>query len=140
MKPVPPRISQSAPEETAWFGGPVDRLTMSLRVAAPETEWSHVSGVLGCQPDAERGMWRIEASKRLDGNLDAQLEALLSRVSSDPGVWKTLASRWKVDIFCGVFQERTNRGISLSPESMRMLSERGIPIGFDIYSPDESQA
>jgi len=39
-----------------------------------------------------------------------------------------------VDIFCGVFLDDWNRGFDLPPQVLKMLSDRGITIGFDIYS------
>jgi hypothetical protein len=140
VKPVPNEVLKAGPEGTVWFGGPVDRMKMSLRVSAKEPDWAEVSGLVGCGPDPGRGVWRVEAAASLDGNLDAQLAALLKRVTSDLAAWATLRSRWKVDVFCGLFLERPNRGVSLSAESMRLLSDRGISIGFDIYAPDDSRA
>src|SRR4051812_42302753 len=108
MKPVPNVIRDSAPEGTVWFGGPGDRLTMSLRVHAKEADWSKVSTLLGCQPDGKRGAWLLEAPPRLDGDMDAQVEQLISRTSTDLSAWAEVASIWRVDIFCGLFLERQN--------------------------------
>jgi hypothetical protein len=140
MKPVLNAITDSAPDGTAWFGGPVDRLTMSLRVRATEPDWPEVNKILGCSSDARRGLWRIEAAARLDGDLDAQLRELLSRVHADSQAWSGVQKRWGVDVFCGLFLERPNRGVSLSNASLRSLSDRNLTIGFDIYAPDARQA
>jgi hypothetical protein len=60
---------------------------------------------------------------------------ILSRLSSDLAAWRQVTSEYKVDLFCGLFLERANRGVSLEPETMRRLADRGIRFGFDIYAP-----
>jgi hypothetical protein len=41
--------------------------------------------------------------------------------------------RRKVDIFCGPFLESSNRGFGISPEVSKLLSDRYLDIGFDLY-------
>jgi hypothetical protein len=113
---------------------------MSLRVRATERDWPEVDKILGCSSDVPRGLWRIEVAARLDGDLDAQLKELLSRVHADSQAWRGVQKRWGVDVFCGLFLERPNRGVSLSNASLRSLSDRNLTIGFDIYAPDALQA
>jgi len=139
LKPVPPQIAASAPEGTAWFGGPVDRIKISLRVLRSEpSDHLEISTLLQCQPDYAKGVWKIHGNEILDGNLDAEIRLLLNRLTSDLNNWKSVTARWKVDLFCGLFLERANRGVQLSPESLGLLSERCISLGLDIYAPDEN--
>ena len=55
-------------------------------------------------------------------------------MTDDPVVWHNLASRFDVDIFCGLFLECFNRGFNVSPELMERLAGCRIRLEFDIYS------
>lgn len=61
---------------------------------------------------------------------------VLGRVTSNFRVWKQLHADYRVDLVCGVFLGSTNQGLVLAPETMRMLTKRGLSIGFDIYAPE----
>ena len=135
MKPVPPEIASSAPEGTEWFGGAVDRSTMTLRVHCGAEQRARVSRLLGLEPSEVRRSLRLSAPDSANSDLDAQVEWILSRLSSDLAAWRQVTSECKVDLFCGLFLERTNRGVTLEPETMRKLADRGIHLGFDIYAP-----
>jgi len=142
MKPVPEHIIASGPLGTIWFGGAVDRSTMTLRVMAKvrgeSVNKTEVSSALGCEPDREnRKSWCLHGPEKEDSNLDSQIEWLLGRVSSDLETWKMITANYRVDIFCGLFMQRTNRGTSLSAKTMMELGTRGIEIGFDIYAPEK---
>ena len=43
---------------------------------------------------------------------------------------------YRVDLFCGLFLERPNRGVTLMPKTMTEIGVRGIKLGFDIYAPE----
>ena len=137
MKPVPPEVLGSGPAGTDWYGGAVDRIAMSLRVHAPVSQFDRICELLACPGEPNQRNSGLHASEVDDGDTDRQLSTLLARCSSDVGAWQMVSSQWKVDLFCGLFLERPNRAVSLSVTSMRLLSERGIEIGFDIYSPEK---
>lgn len=137
MKPVPPQVIASGPAGTVWYGGAVDRVKMSLRVHTTGDERDEVARLLGCAPENRKRHWTIGAPVSHDGGFDAQLSALLAKCTSDLSVWQNVASRWKIDLFCGLFLERPNRGLSIGVEALQQLTERGIELGFDIYSPDD---
>lgn len=134
MKPVPPEIASSAPEGTEWFGGAVDRSAMTLRVHCPPDQREAVSLLLGHEPGEGQRSWRLSAPDSANADLDTQVEWILSRLSSDLAAWRQVTSKYKVDLFCGLFLERANRGVTLEPETMRKVADRGIQLGFDIYA------
>lgn len=140
MKPVPPTIVASAPEGTQWFGGAVDRSCLTLRVAGPGVDRDEISALLGHAPDREAKHWALHAPESSDGDLDSQVEWILSRVTQDLAIWRDLTQRFKIDLFCGLFLERPNRGVSLRPETLGQIAGRGILLGFDIYAPDHPKA
>jgi hypothetical protein len=88
---------------------------------------------LGAEQTASTGRWLLQAAPRQPGDLDSQLVALLSSLTPDPEVWRSLVARFKADIFCGLFIKEMNEGLSLRPETLEMIGSRGLPLGFDIY-------
>jgi hypothetical protein len=140
MKSVPPEIEKLGTTGTAWFGGPADLLRISLRVHALGEERAEVSRLLGRAFEPTGKYWRVTTPEVSDGDLDAALSSLLATLNPDLATWRAVTSKWSVNIFCGVFLERPNRGIELGVEAMRLLSERGIRLGFDIYAPDGSKS
>ena len=84
-----------------------------------------------------------EISRRLvvpthePGNLDMQIRELLDKVTSDLEVWRDLVHTYRVDLFCGLFMESGNDGVTLSPTSLAALGQRGIELQLDIYGPVE---
>ena len=135
-----------APEGTTWFGGPVDRWKVALRVYGEELDPDGISALLGCEPSSavrrgtpfpKSGRWILEIdSKDCDENddVDNSLRMLLARLPSDPDVWVSLANSHRVDVFCGLFLNSPNRGFEISAEVSRLLVDRGLHIGFDLYS------
>lgn len=129
----------------------VSRSKVSLRVFGENLVPDEVSSLLHCQPTQswckgqvsssgqhvrKNGAWflRVEASE--PENLDGQLASLFARMTSDPEAWATLAQRFDVDLFCGLFLASSNEGLSISPDILRQLGERGIEFSLDIYGPD----
>jgi len=142
MKPVPPHIVGSGPPNTEWFGGAVDRSTMTLRVMAKirseSVDKTEISRVLGCDSDVTKWrLWSLSAPDKEEADLDSQVEWILSRVIGDLSAWKAITEAYRVDIFCALYLERSNRGVTLAPKTMAALSARGIEIGFDIYAPEK---
>ena len=89
----------------------------------------------GTVKTARSGMWQLKSLDREPEDLDGQIREILGQLTTDLNVWKSLASRYKMDLFCGLFMECSNEGMNLSPESLLELGSRGIKIGFCIYAP-----
>ena len=88
-------------------------------------------------------MWRIIASKQSPENLDGQVEEILSQLTDDISVWKNLGSRFRLNLFCGLFMKDSNESMDISFKTLMALGQRGITIGLDIYAPtieDSKQA
>ena len=108
---------------------------MTLRINCETSECEVVSELVGCTSDSPK-RWRVAAPDSQGADLDAQVNSILSRLTSDLGVWQQLSSKYQVDLFCGLFLERPNRGVTLRAETMAQLGARGISFGFDIYAPE----
>lgn len=94
-------------------------------------EWKRPNGSIRI---AKWGSWRLKADDREPGDLDAQIAELLSGLSDDLTVWADLTTRFRADVFCGLFLDEGNEGISLSPQTLALLGSRNLTIGLDIYS------
>ena len=158
-KPITRKPPTGAPEGTVWFGGPVDRFRITLRIYGEELDPDRISALLGCTPTrAERkgipistrggaripkkGRWALEINSRdCDENDDVEdgIRMLLARLPSDRDLWVSLTSMYTVDVFCGLFLESSNRGFGISPEVSKLLSDRHLEIGFDLYFDPRSE-
>jgi len=142
-----------APEETVWFGGPVDRFKITLRIASEEFDPDEICALLGCSPTkarkkgspvndspgaamlATKSRWSLSIDSDLcsDGDVEDGIKLLLARFPANPELWSSLSKVCEMDIFCGIFLESGNRGFGLSAEVCAMLSQRHLSIGFDVY-------
>lgn len=147
------RPPDGAPEGTQWFGGPVDRFRITLRIYGEELDPDQISVLLGCAPTeaarkglpvssregsriANRGRWSLTIeSKDCDerDNVEDGVKMLLARLPSDADLWASLTSTFRVDVFCGIFMAAANRGFGISAEVSKLLTDRHLNIGFDLY-------
>ena len=149
MKQISDELKNSAPEGTVWFGGPVDRSKVSLRIFGDNLNPDEISELLKSKPSASwkkgdvikgttiarTGRWSLDSNLSDEMDLEEKVWDILKRLSSDEKVWHSITTKHNVDLFCGVFLETDNRGFGLSVSLMRELSRLGIEIGFDIYGP-----
>lgn len=149
MKKPPKKLVQTAPEGTVWFGGPVDRSQVSLRILGDELDPEEITELLKVLPTESykkgevfgkegknirrTGRWSLESHLPDEVDIEEKIMHLLSQVTNDESTWKLLNSKYQIDLFCGLFLEAENRGFGLSVETIRKLSSLGIEIGFDIY-------
>jgi hypothetical protein len=112
-------------------------LRIMAKVRGESVEKQEVTRLLGCDYDQEKlKFWSLNAPEMEEADLDSQVEWILSRVTSDLSTWKKITEAYRVDIFCALYLESTNRGVSLAPRIMAELGARGIELGFDIYAPE----
>jgi hypothetical protein len=134
----------------------LQRAVASLSLTGDDLDPSKVTELLGGSPTrawrkgddirmrpdlperiARRGHWRKEATPTEPENLDAQVLELLSGLTTDLAVWKTLGAQCRMSIFCGWFMSGRNEGVEISPSTLLLLGERGIRLDLDIYAPDD---
>lgn len=129
----------------------------SLRFFGETLDPEVITEALGKKPDASRkagvpyktstgatrvprtGNWRCRALRREPGDLDSQISELLEGTTPDLEIWKQLTSRFNADVFCGLFLNEENEGLSLSKETIQKLAERGLKLGLDIYGPESHE-
>jgi len=123
-----------------------------LRLFGDDVEPDEITHILRCAPTAahrtgeviryqsgrERVVkcenWLLNATKAEPEDINGQVRWLLSQVEPDPDAWKRLIQRFEVDIYCGLFMKGSSEGLSLAPDVLALLGERGIHLGFEIYS------
>jgi hypothetical protein len=98
-----------------------------------QSKGDEIVGKSGRTRIAASGRWSLKAPVQQPGNLNAQIAWLMSAVNSDIEVWKSIAARYKVDLFCGLFMDHWNDGESISCESLSALGARHIQLDLDIY-------
>ncbi len=152
QKPNPPRYEDIPKDRLVTIGGHIDEVKVHLRIFGEELDPDEITRLLGCQstesrrkgdviPDkryhriASRGSWLLDGKLDSSIELEQQVKSLLEMVTDDIRIWHDLASRFQLDISCGLFLDNMNRGFELSPELMKYLADRNIKIGFDIYAP-----
>ena len=126
---------------------------VTLRVGGDELNPEKITEKLGCKPTysqtkdqifigsksgnkrkAKTGMWNLSATKCEPENIDAQISEILSKLTNDLDIWNSISNQFEIDLFCGLFMDETNEGLTISSTSLESLSLRGIELGLDIYA------
>lgn len=133
----------------------VHRSVTTLRISGDDLDPAEITRLLGCDPDSAQtkgeqivgrntgsirvasvGMWRLFAIEREPEDLDGQIGELLSKLTDDLNVWRAIAGKYRLDLFCGLFMRGGNEGLSIAPDSLAALGARQIELGLDIYGGD----
>ncbi|WP_155951992.1 DUF4279 domain-containing protein [Pseudoxanthomonas suwonensis] len=134
------------------------RYKVSLAIRHPSMPEDHISAALGLVPEhsgsvgAERrtpkggplpgvnkaSFWRHSFVAPSDDDLEQFLGLTVSQLEAATPFFKNLiASGGYARLFVGLFLERENIGIEISPDLQSRCSQLGISLGFDIYGPDQ---
>ncbi len=84
-------------------------------------------------------MWILEVPDAEPESFDMQVDRLLSTLTQDFAVWRSLGQRYEVDLYCGFFMRTTNQGFAVAVETLGALVDRGIELGFDVYAPSPEE-
>ena len=136
----------------------IHKSAATLRIMGENLIPAEITNLLGCEPTHEQtkgqvftskssgskrtakaGIWRLQAKETTPENLDVQIEEIFNKLSSDLDVWESLKTEYDIDLFCGIFMSGSNEGMEISPSSLKLLGERGIKLGLDIYGPLEGE-
>lgn len=150
-----------APEGTTWFGGPMPWFSITLRIMGDTLDPDEVTRVLKHSPTisyrkgddilrsdgtfmrpARSGRWSLKVTPEsvpLEDCCDA-VEHILALFTCDAEAWRSLTIPHHADFFIGLRLDTKNRGIEISPKLMLLLGERGVKIGFDVYSQNDEAA
>jgi hypothetical protein len=84
---------------------------------------------------AKTGQWHLDVTDRQPEDVDGEVAEILGQLTDDPDVWRDLAQKFEIDLFCGWFMEVGDEGLSISPKTMAALAERGIEFDICLYGP-----
>ena len=160
MKAPEPLIPHGAPPGTAWFGGPIEWSSITLRIRGDAVDPEEITRLLGCRPDlahrrgdpilgadgtltrvARTGAWHLKFARDDTDEWDCgeAMVLFLQRLSADVGAWRRLSERFAVDLYVCLAMHSSNKGFCLTSEAMRYLGERGIKAGFDVLYAKEPE-
>ena len=133
----------------------LQRAVASLRIAGDDLIPEEVTALLGASPTHAQtkgqeiplksssrtrvalfGQCRLHAAETEPEDLDGQVAELLGKLTNDLAIWQDLSCRFNIDLFCGWFMGGDNEGVTVEPETLKALGERGISLALDIYGPD----
>ena len=136
----------------------INSSVVSLRISGDDLLPENITEKLGCEPtkkqikgqifvgnktgqerEAKTGMWNLHASDCKPENLDGQITEILNKLTSNLEVWSSISKQYKTDLFCGLFMDNTNEGLTISSDSLKLLGLRGIELGLDIYANCEDE-
>lgn len=147
------------PPNLVQVGGPISRLSVSVRVASDVLDPDDITRLMQVQPKfAARkgdqrdrggrtvtqriGIWTFALSERPspEWELDDAVNALLDRLPADLSIWHELGRVHRLDVFCGLFMGGDNQGADLRPQTLQRLAERGLTLDLDVYGPPPDAA
>ncbi len=142
-------------EHIAEIGGTFEEFSVGINFYSERLNRDEITKLIGTEPTkawnpGERhpmgstnktritdwGKWYL-TSKRDGTDLNIKLKDLLNKLTNDLEKWKILTSKYESWIDIAGYMENWNRGFTLKPEIMKMLSDRNLEIVFDIYFDGE---
>jgi hypothetical protein len=153
MRYTPPAPSTGpTPQPNAvWLGQPIEKYKITLRIFGGEGfDPEYLTRIMGCRPSvaetkgqrivtptgtrvAQENRWSLTVESDHKDEVEQGISGLLNRLPSNLELWRGLTERYYVDLYCGLFLRTSNRGFGLSPQLSRMLADRNIGVGFDLY-------
>lgn len=127
--------------------------SVSLRMTGDGLDPVEVTRLLGRKPDlaaklgetfyspkgrpstARTGFWHLHAADSSPCDFDAQIMALFAGLTQDLAVWADLASRFRLELFCGMIMQELNEGTGLEAATILAMAQRGLSFGLDVYGP-----
>jgi Domain of unknown function (DUF4279) len=150
VPPAPPAAPIAQPA-AVWLGEPIEKYKITLRVFGGEGfDPEYLTKVLGCRPTmaeikgqrivtptgtrtAQENRWSLTVESDHRDEIEQGITSLLNRLPTNLELWRELTQRYNVDLYCGLFLRTSKRGFGLSPQVTRMLADRNVGIGFDLY-------
>ena len=124
-----------------FFGDDLDPEEVTRLLGQQPTVGARKGGIWhtsrGAEKRAHRGQWRLQCEQRSPGDLDGQIAELFATLTTDLAIWNDLCRRFQADVFCGLFLNEFNEGISLSHETLTAVGSRGLILDLDIYRKDD---
>lgn len=130
----------------------VSRSKATLRLIGDKLQPQEISVLLGCEGTTmyskgdlkvvkrsgreyvcKSGHWSLAAKECKPEDLDGQVKEILDRLTDNIAIWEDLSQKYSIDLFCGIFMDKGNEGMNVSPKTLLELGSRGIVLSLDIY-------
>lgn len=132
-------LSKSA-ASLSFFGDDLDPEEITRKLGGEPTVGVRKGGTWltsrGVEKIALKGSWRLVAERCEPGDLDGQINRLLDRLNDDFESWRDLSARFRGRVFCGLFLNSGNEGLTLAPPTLTRIGERGLLLDLDIYGSE----
>ena len=140
MLPACMTILHKSAASLGFYGDDLDPAKITALLGGEPSAGVRKGGIwltsLGAEKVAHTGSWRLIADRCEPANLDLQISWLLNGLTNELGAWRSLSERYRGRIFCGLFLASGNEGLTLQPETLVRVGERGLLIDLDIYGQD----
>src|SRR5262245_34476694 len=161
MKKPKPSTPRGEPGGTVWFGGPMVWFVIGIEITADDLKPDEITSLLGVSPTHQHergqlrfgkdgtprpppkfGRWafRLESNDTDEWDANEAAKLFIDKLTADPVIWKTVASRATVRLTIALFLEKGNQGCSLDSEVLRWLADRNVRLDVDIYEGDSEPA
>ena len=117
-------------EVTELLGGP-PRLAVSKDEAFLASHGKEIT--------ARTGMWQFGGDWETPPHLDRQISAVLSALTGDMSAWREMTSRYQCYLSVGGYFHDWTGGMTLVPNTSKLLADRNLAIDFDLYAPAASE-
>jgi hypothetical protein len=92
----------------------------------------------GKQTEAKTGKWQFAGDWETPPHLDKQINDVLSSITDDMSVWRKLTKRHHCYLTVGGYFSDWTGGMTLAPDTIKLLADRNLAIDFDLYAPAAS--
>lgn len=145
-------------EHIAEIGGGFEEFSVGINLYSEHLDRHEITSLIGAEPTkswnpSERhpignsnktritdwGKWYL-TSERDSKDLNQKVYELLTSLTKDLDKWRLLTSKYETWVDVAGYMGNWNRGFTLKPETMKLLTERNLEVVFDIYyEPDEEK-
>ncbi|WP_311268280.1 DUF4279 domain-containing protein [Sphingobium sp. WCS2017Hpa-17] len=131
----------------------LQRAVVSLLIDGDDLIPAEVTAILGATPqlgvakgeaflathgkmmEAKTGKWQFGGDWESPPNLDRQINDVLCVLTKDMSAWTEITNRFHCYISIGGYFNDWTGGMTLAPNTLKLLSDRSLPIDFDLYAP-----
>ena len=135
----------------------LQRATVSVLINGDDLVPSEITTILGGRPElgvakgdvflathgkeieAKTGKWQFGGGWESPPHLDRQIGDVLSGLTDDMAAWRDVTNRYHCYLSVGGYFHDWTGGMTLEPNTLKLLAERNLAIDFDLYAPAASE-
>ncbi|MDA0865761.1 MAG: DUF4279 domain-containing protein [Cyanobacteria bacterium] len=138
----------SSSDDVLIVGGAVAKTSITLAIYGDDLIPEEISQLLGYEakyirrgerrnPRAspyKKSAWLFNQKGEAPITAEEIIREILSKILTDSGIWKELASRYDVQVRIAIHMKNWNQGFDLSAETIQQIAGLGAKMVFDIYA------